>query len=84
VQTTFGVRQGVPDAEGLLGFDDLPPLREGEGLVDSVTFFAAIVFAAGEGVVFGRHALREIEFATDSLGGIGCGAVETVVRRFPL
>ena len=50
-------------AELLLFGGDGDPGFDGAGLLDGVTFLAAIVFAIGEGVVFGRDALGEFEVA---------------------
>ena len=48
---------GAPDGDRKEVFEDM-------------AFFGVVVFGAGEGVVFGRYAIREIEDAADLLGRV--------------
>jgi len=46
------------------------PGGDGEKLVDDVVGFTATIWAAGEGEIVGRYAVREIEGAADLLGRV--------------
>ncbi len=61
-------REGVAGSELLFLFGDGKPGGEGTGLFNSVAFFAAIVFAIGEGIIFGRDAVGEFKVAVGLLG----------------
>ena len=54
----------------LLEGDGGAPEGDRDEVFEDVAFFAAMVFGAGEGVVFGRHAVGEIEEAADLLGRV--------------
>ena len=49
---------------------DGEPSGDGTDLLDGVAFFAAVVFAIGEGVVFGRDAVRKFEVAIGLFGRV--------------
>ena len=61
--SAVGKGEGVRDAKLLFGGDGGAPDGDGDNLFEPVTFFAA-----GEGAVFGRHAVGKIEGAADLLG----------------
>ena len=56
------------------------PGGDGEKLVDDVVGFTATIWAAGEGEIVGRYAVREIEGAAD-LRGAGGQHVRVRVRE---
>jgi hypothetical protein len=64
----------VRGAEPSLHGDGVAPDGEGNDLFDGVAFLAAVVFAVGEGVVFGRDAARKIDEAADLLGWVKSAA----------
>ena len=55
--------KGMAGSEFLLVAGDFAPGGGVIPLFDGMASFAAVVFAIGEGVIFGRHALREMEDA---------------------
>jgi hypothetical protein len=64
----IGIGERVGSSEFSFLSDGVAPEGDGDDVFDGVAFFAAVVFAIGEGVIFGRHAVGEVEEAADLLG----------------
>ena len=62
--------EGVRGGEFLLLGGGGAPDGDRDEVFEDVAFFGVVVFGAGEGVVFGRYAVGEIEDAADLLGRV--------------